>query len=72
MLNKRLLRAAMVKNDITQGQLAGLIGVSENTLSSRITGASCFNLDEIDKICEVLNITDNSEKVDIFLSTASQ
>lgn len=72
MLNKNLLKSVIVKNGYTQERLAEVIGMSANTLSSRITGASSFNVDEIDKICEVLGIVDNNEKADIFLSSISQ
>ncbi len=71
MLNKNLLKAAIAKAGTTQEKLAESIGISPNTLSSRMTGASCFNTDEIDKICEVLCIVNNSEKADIFLASPS-
>jgi hypothetical protein len=41
-------------------------------MSSRITGKSCFNTEEIDRLCELLDITDNREKADIFLAAPSQ
>lgn len=72
MLNRNLLKAAIAKAGFTQGQLAECIGISSNTLSSRMVGTSHFNTDEIDKICSVLHITCNSEKADIFLSHPSQ
>lgn len=72
MLNKNLLKAAIVKAGYTQGKLAKCIGMSANTLSSRITGSSHFNVDEIDRICSVLHIIHNSDKADIFLAVPSQ
>lgn len=72
MLNKNLLRAAIVANGYTQEKLAESIGISPNTLSSRIVGSSCFNTDEIDKICSVLNISSNEQKAQIFLAAPSQ
>ena len=72
MLNRNLLRAAIAANGITQEKLAESIGISPNTLSSRMLGASCFNTDEIDKICEVLRITSNEQKASIFLAVPSQ
>jgi DNA-binding Xre family transcriptional regulator len=72
MLNKNLLKAAIAKAGYTQEKLAKSIGISSNTFSSRMVGTSCFNVDEIDKICSILNIVDNSEKADIFLSSISQ
>lgn len=72
MLNKNLLKAAIAKAGYTQERLAECIGISPNTLSSRMVGTSHFNTDEIDKICSVLHITHNSEKADIFLACPSQ
>lgn len=71
MLNKNLFKSAIARSGLTQGKLASHIGMSENTLSSRINGTSCFNIDEIDKICDVLGINSNAEKCDIFLSRPS-
>ncbi len=71
MLNRNLLKAAIVKAGYTQAQLAERIGISANTMSSRMVGTSHFNTDEIDKICSALQITCNSEKADIFLSSPS-
>lgn len=72
MLNRNLLKSAMAKEGYTQERLAESIGISPNTLSSRMTGATPFNTDEIDDICSVLNIIHNSEKADIFLAPPSQ
>ena len=72
MLNRNLLKSAMARVGFTQGALAERIGMSENTLSSRMQGASSFNIDEIDKICDVLNIESNDEKAAIFLGSMSQ
>lgn len=72
MLNRNLLRAAIAASGYTQEKLAEDIGISSNTLSSRMVGTSCFNTDEIDKICAVLSITSNDQKADIFLASPSQ
>lgn len=72
MLNKNLLRAAIAASGYTQERLAESIGISSNTLSSRMVGTSCFNTDEIDKICSVLGITTNEQKAEIFLAAPSQ
>ena len=72
MLNRNLLKSAMARVGFTQGALAERIGMSENTLSSRMQGASSFNIDEIDKICDVLSIQSNDEKAAIFLAASSQ
>lgn len=72
MLNKNLLRAAIARAGYTQERLAENIGISSNTLSARMNGGSCFDTDEIDKICAALRIDNNDEKADIFLAAPSQ
>ena len=72
MLDKNLFKSAFVKKGYTQDTLAEALGVSANTMSSRMTGKSCFNTEEIDRLCELLDITDNREKADIFLAVPSQ
>lgn len=72
MLDKNLFKSAFVKKGYTQDTLAEALGVSPNTMSSRMTGKSCFNTEEIDRLCELLDITDNREKADIFLAAPSQ
>lgn len=71
LLNKNLMKAAIARAGYTQGKLAAEIGISENTLSAKMTGISCFDTDQIDKICDVLGITENEEKANIFLSSPS-
>ena len=72
MLNTNLLKAAIVRKGYTQGEFAQKIGISSNTLTRKMSGDSPFNVDEIDKACEVLNLTDCAEICDIFLQTASR
>lgn len=66
------MKAAIARAGYTQGKLAAEIGISQNTLSAKMSGATCFDTDQIDKICEVLGITENEEKANIFLSSPSQ
>ena len=72
LLNKNLLKAAIAKAGYTQERLAERIGISSNTMSSRMVGTSHFNTEEIDKICATLKIDKNSDKADIFLASSSQ
>ena len=68
MLNRRLLSGKIAGAGYNQKTLAAAIGMSENALSLKMTGKSVFNTEQIDRICQVLNINDNSEKADIFLA----
>ena len=71
LLNANLLKAAIVRAGLTQQDFAKLIGISQNTLTSKLKGDRSFNLDEIDKTCEVLDIVENDEKCAIFLASPS-
>lgn len=71
MLQANLLKAAIVRAGMTQGEFAREIGISSNTLYSRLTGEVPFNIDEVDKTCKVLGITDCSEICAIFFSDIS-
>ena len=52
---------------LTQGQLAKLISISSNSLSSKLKGRSQFNPIEISNICHELDIS-NDEIGDYFFT----
>lgn len=68
MLNKNLLRGVIISNGYTQERLARELKMANCTFTSRMNGTTFFNTEEIEKICKILNITDDKVKVDIFLS----
>lgn len=68
-MNAKLLRVALAKKEMTQGQLAKNIGISQNSMSRKIRGKREFTISEADKICTVLEIDDPNE---IFLPKKSQ
>lgn len=72
MLNKNKLRSAIAEAGYTQGRLAEAIGISKNTMSSKVNGKSCFDVNQVDMICRVLGIIDPNRKADIFLFEESQ
>ena len=72
MFNRDEFDLELVRNKTNQRKLARKIGMSPNTMSSRDNGKSEFNADEIDKICDELNIEDDHLKVKIFLYKSSQ
>lgn len=72
MVNTRKLLGIMAERGITQKALANELNRAENTVSAKIRGIKPFDTDEVLKICNILNITDNSEKAEIFLALASQ
>ena len=68
MTDKYKLRAKMALAGVSQNELADKIGMSKNTFSGKINGRGCFTTDQVNKICNVLQITDAGEKVEIFLA----
>ena len=68
LVNANLLRGKMVSNGYTQDSLARKMKISKNTLSAKINGKSQFDLEEVLLLCELLSITSNDEKCNIFLS----
>lgn len=72
MLNTRKLRGVMAEAGVTQRDIAKALGKSENTVSNRIKGISPFDVSEVLIICDLLGITDNSLKAEIFLHKTSQ
>lgn len=62
-----VVRSRMALLEKSQGEIAELLGISKNTMSSRMTGRSSFTLEEVEKLCEILKIDDPEVKMDIFL-----
>ncbi len=61
------LKGKIVEAGYTQKSLAKEIGMSKNTLNSKINGKIPFNTDEIERICSCLSIVNPVEKASIFL-----
>lgn len=68
MFKPNLLKAAIVRAGFTQGEFAEKIGISQNSLTSRMNGNVPFNIDEVDRAKSALSIT-NSEICDIFFAS---
>lgn len=78
LINKNKLLGKIKEKGHSQQSLAqtisakGKVKFSLNTLNSKINGKGFFNTDEIQAICEELEITSPFEKADIFLNQNSQ
>ncbi len=72
MLNTVLLRDRITAAGMTQNELAKMMGISKNTLSSIMRGVRPIDTDEIDIICNLLSIEDDEAKKQIFLHHPSQ
>lgn len=71
MLNRLKLSFKIQEKNLTQKQLASILGMSENTFSNKMHGRGCFDIGQIDAICHVLGIVCGEEKAEIFLSEPS-
>lgn len=71
-MNASLLRGEIAANSLTASQLAKRIGISRNTLSAKMQGKRSFTLDEVYKICDVLNISNAKRINEIFLPQSFQ
>ena len=66
MTDTQKLKGLIVSAGKTQKEVAKETGISANTFSKKINGTCEFTVREIIKICDILNITDNGEKMKIF------
>ena len=57
MLNRNALRAEIVRNGMTQKQVASMIGMSESTFVRKMKNGS-FGTDEAQMMIDILNIQD--------------
>lgn len=67
MINALKLKAAMIEAGYTQQTLAEKLKISPNTLSSKMTGKSNFDIEEATQICAILGIKNAAQKAAIFL-----
>ena len=73
MVDIRKLRSRMVMMGYNQKSLVSEINargvkISENTFSAKMTGASSFDCDLVDVICDILEVEEPVEKAEIFLA----
>lgn len=68
MMNIKKLRAKMVEAGYNQCSLALATGIKENTLCSRFTEKTEFNIGEVKLICDTIGITDGEEIKSIFFN----
>lgn len=65
MINTRELRAMMVRNSLTQQDLASKLHMSSRTLNTRLSGQSDFTIREATSLITILHITN---PLDIFFA----
>lgn len=67
-MKANLLRAEIAFQGLSYREIAEKAKISKSSFSAKINGQRPFDTDEASRICEVLGITDNKKKADIFLS----
>ena len=67
MINKRMLKAAITMAGMTQGDHATTLGISKPSLSYRKNGKVDFSVSEIQRLAEILSLTD-AQKLLIFFA----
>lgn len=68
MVNKNKLKSVIVKNGLTQAKVASAINISETAFSAKINNKRTFDIDEVKKICILLNISSPTELMNIFFT----
>lgn len=68
MVNTCKLKAVMVELGFSQVSLASQLGMSKNTLNAKLNGRAKITVDEAKELCDVLGLTDNKIKCEIFLT----
>ena len=67
MIQNNILKSKMILQENTQSEMAKVLGLSLVSVSKKINGVIKFNLEEVKKSKEYLNLTDE-EINQIFLS----
>ncbi len=72
MVDINKLRSRMVLKGLTQRALVAEMNtkglkITENTLSSKMSGKSQFDCEDANVICEILGLNSPAEKAEIFL-----
>lgn len=68
MVDTAKLKSIMVLCGFTQKTLATEMNIGVTSLNEKINNKQVFRCDEVDKICEVLQITDAEEMRSIFFA----
>lgn len=66
-MNHAKLRGKIAESGFTQAQIAADLGISANTMTKKMNNRAEFNLSEVIKLCEILSISEATEKAEIFL-----
>ena len=65
MTDNKLLLSIIDKNGLKLKFISDKLGITQQALYNKVNGKSEFKVSEMNKLCEVLNLS-NKEKKDIF------
>ena len=68
MTNTNLLKQLIEESGLKIGFIASAVGISRQSLWNKVNNQSMFNQYEIDKLCDILNITSLKQKEAIFFA----
>ncbi len=71
-MQANLLRAEIAAQGLSQREVAERAKISRSAFSAKINGQRPFDTEEAVRVCEVLGISDNQKKCDIFLTRVPQ
>ncbi|WP_427113977.1 helix-turn-helix domain-containing protein [Megasphaera sueciensis] len=71
-MNVPKLRAKIAERGIKYCDVAVQMGITPQALNRKMRGDTRFFLDDAIKLCDILHITNSSERNEIFLSQSSQ
>ena len=66
MTQTELLKEIISKSGLKYGYIAEKVGLTYQGLKNKIENKNLFNVEEVDKLCTILNITDVNQKEKIF------
>ena len=66
------LKGVIAEREIGKSALAKAFGISVQALNKKLNGTTKTTVDDAQKFCDILKITDNETKCEIFLTSPSQ
>lgn len=66
-MNIKALRGKVAEKGLTQRELAKKMDYSKNTVNAILTGKKSPTLREVEKLCLILDINSDEDKIKIFL-----
>ncbi len=71
MTNTEQLRKIISNSGLKYSYIAEKIGLTYQGFKNKIENKNLFNVEEVDKLCKLLNITDIYQKEEIFFAKQS-